>query len=1097
MKHFSICLLVLALAACSGSGEITSTEDAAPDIAREDAGGQTDVPVPTDAGLDDMVREEGLVFPDLPDPDIAPACTPGTGCFSDGCQENGDCQSGWCVQHMGERVCTQLCQEDCPAGWSCNQIAGTAPDAIFICVSDFANLCRPCSDGSDCTSAGGAQDACIDYGAQGAFCGGQCTPGGNCPWGFSCKDVLTVNGAALTQCVADAGVCPCTDTSVALGLATNCAVENEYGLCAGQRVCTADGLTDCNAAIPALEECNGSDDDCNGQVDEPNLVEGDFVNLCDDGNDCTDDKCNGAQGCANIVLETGSCDDADPCSVADHCETGICVGTAVECDDDNPCTDDGCTATGGCQFEPNFDACDDGDPCTVGDQCGDGECSGTAVSCECQNDTDCSALDDGNMCNGVLFCNVDKIPYQCDIVPGSQVSCPEPEGAGSQCLKAWCDPETGQCGAQPAHEGLPCDDGDKCTVGEVCANGLCDGGVAPNCSDSNTCTEDFCQPQSGCTHVNNSLTCQDGDACTVGDMCVDGMCVPGIGKSCNDANSCTYDECDPVAGCLHEFATGTCDDGNPCTENDKCVNGTCTGASVVDCDDGNPCTKDICLANGGCSNIPVPGPCDDGDACTIGDFCQNGNCMNGPEKPCEDNNQCTADACVNGACIYTPVAAGCTDGNECTTGDACINGQCTPSGGKNCDDDNPCTTEYCDPESGCVYTLNTAPCDDGNPCTTKDACAGGMCKGGEALDCDDANVCTLDNCSPDLGCTHSPWDGNCNDQNPCTEVDTCVGGVCVGQKVVQCNDQNPCTLDVCNPASGECDHVPAFGFCTDNDECTINDWCDNGECQAGLPLNCNDGNLCTDDACDSDDGCVYQFNNKPCDDQNLCTVGDQCGMGLCQAGPNQLNCDDENVCTDDSCLPASGCLNTANDQPCEDGNVCTENDTCAGKQCQPGAPVVCQQDADPCTQHVCQPAQGCVEVVATPCCGNGIIEAGEECDDGNKTPDDGCDSDCQKESDCVDQGNDKLIYVSELNACLQTLGAQFSAVQFIEVAYGNTGYLDNICKAMGYDSYNGCHGGDQCSSAANMYPSHCGQGWLGGPCWNGCGNVNYDGFFCK
>jgi cysteine-rich repeat protein len=35
-------------------------------------------------------------------------------------------------------------------------------------------------------------------------------------------------------------------------------------------------------------------------------------------------------------------------------------------------------------------------------------------------------------------------------------------------------------------------------------------------------------------------------------------------------------------------------------------------------------------------------------------------------------------------------------------------------------------------------------------------------------------------------------------------------------------------------------------------------------------------------------------------------------------------------------------------------------------------------------------------------CGNGIIENSKECDDGNTTPGDGCDENCQIESICGD-----------------------------------------------------------------------------------------------
>jgi hypothetical protein len=48
-----------------------------------------------------------------------------------------------------------------------------------------------------------------------------------------------------------------------------------------------------------------------------------------------------------------------------------------------------------------------------------------------------------------------------------------------------------------------------------------------------------------------------------------------------------------------------------------------------------------------------------------------------------------------------------------------------------CDDANPCTDDICDPQAGCVHSVNTLPCTDGNACTTNDACNGGVCVGGD------------------------------------------------------------------------------------------------------------------------------------------------------------------------------------------------------------------------------------------------------------------------------------------------------------------------------------------------------------------------------
>jgi hypothetical protein len=44
---------------------------------------------------------------------------------------------------------------------------------------------------------------------------------------------------------------------------------------------------------------------------------------------------------------------------------------------------------------------------------------------------------------------------------------------------------------------------------------------------------------------------------------------------------------------------------------------------------------------------------------------------------------------------------------------------------------------------------------------------------------------------------------------------------------------------------------------------------------------CDDGNACTDDACDPGGGCLYTNNTGPCDDGWACTVDDTCVDGLC------------------------------------------------------------------------------------------------------------------------------------------------------------------------------------------------------------------------
>ena len=57
--------------------------------------------------------------------------------------------------------------------------------------------------------------------------------------------------------------------------------------------------------------------------------------LCDDGNPCTADKCDGANGaknCSHAAIGEGStCDDSDLCTINDVCTSGACVGKGGSC----------------------------------------------------------------------------------------------------------------------------------------------------------------------------------------------------------------------------------------------------------------------------------------------------------------------------------------------------------------------------------------------------------------------------------------------------------------------------------------------------------------------------------------------------------------------------------------------------------------------------------------------------------------------------------------------------------------------------------------------------------------------------------------------
>ena len=352
--------------------------------------------------------------------------------------------------------------------------------------------------------------------------------------------------------------------------------------------------------------------------------------------------------------------------------------------------------------------------------------------------------------------------------------------------------------------------------------------------------------------------------------------------------------------------TRHCDDGNPCTYDDRCTAGLCAG-TAVDCDDHRQCTLDQCDGKGGCLHEVAEG------TCLLGNVCL-------PDGATNPNNGCEACDSAKSRIAWSIRAeqSACDDKNPCTFADYCKKGVCKKGVARTCDDENPCTGDDCDPglPDGCRHLPISGACDDHEPCTEGSVCLAGLCRSGKTA-CDDGNACTTDTCLPDTGCAHvAVPDGTaCTDGNACTADDGCTTGACVAGPKPNCDDASPCTNDDCDEIFG-CFHTLTLDPC-----CT------------GLENVGDDKNPCTVDACGAAGGCTHQQATSPCDDLDPCTKGDACAGGACvSGGPN--TCDDKNPCTDDSCNPATGCQHQAAAGACDDGLACTTGDACVGGSCQ-------------------------------------------------------------------------------------------------------------------------------------------------------------------
>ena len=362
--------------------------------------------------------------------------------------------------------------------------------------------------------------------------------------------------------------------------------------------------------------------------------------------------------------------------------------------------------------------------------------------------------------------------------------------------------------------------------------------------------------------------------------------------------------------------------------------------------------------------------------------------------------------------------------------------QCDPPGCPTCDlhcrtllpagcvDANPCTANDCDPVFGCVNEplADGSACNDANPCTTADTCVSGVCAGGPPPDCDDGDPCTDDACDPHTGCTHTPVvcpdDGDaCNGAETCTPPVGCHHGTLVtcpaGQVCVpatgecnpkpcvadaDCNDGNPCTADAC--ASGFCtttaitsDRGASAPGCTDSDACNGTETCQAGVCMPGMPPDCDDGNTCTDDSCDSIQGCVHTPIACCCRTPNDCPgsqtcascVGNVCGV-IADCCDIDADCQGRRPCQTGTCVTATHRCQYANAADGLDCGGFCQPASCQGGSCVPGTPLSCPPDADVCTQDFCDPSSGCVHQPIAGCCHDD-----GECDDHDNCTRDLCD----------------------------------------------------------------------------------------------------------
>ncbi len=256
------------------------------------------------------------------------------------------------------------------------------------------------------------------------------------------------------------------------------------------------------------------------------------------------------------IADSTACDDGNACTTGETCHSGACNGgTAVSCNDSNPCTDDSCDTVLGCTNQNNTAACDDGNPCTSGDVCANGLCKSGATK-------DCSAMTD--QCN-VGVCNA-----------------------------------SGACAKSPVTNNTACNDNLKCTATDVCTNGVCTGSVDSCGAQATACAEG----------TPPTCTCNAGYVSS-GGQCVPttNECVPSPGPcvanaTCNDPDSSPNDA---VCTCPTGFTGNGKTAGTGCTQIDNCVGNPC-GAGLGTCVNG--INTHTCTCNAGYASVNGACVCD-------------------------------------------------------------------------------------------------------------------------------------------------------------------------------------------------------------------------------------------------------------------------------------------------------------------------------------------------------------------------------------------------------------------------------------------------------------------------------------------------------
>jgi hypothetical protein len=553
--------------------------------------------------------------------------------------------------------------------------------------------------------------------------------------------------------------------------------------------CANNANNTCTAGTPTTESCDGTDEDCNGVVDDnipPGSCNTGLLGVCSAGHlvcypvgfqhcdpdvaaraeicgNGLDDDCDGRvdNGCGCNASIDNDKDGYNQCQDCDDADGAIHPGVAEKCNG----KDDNCDGT----IDEGFDKDGDGyttcgtvpggglDPRRI--DCNDNDNkTNPGVTCDCAPGCTVSppvGLTVGdtkdNNCNGTVdeTCNCSNADADRDGQSPCQGDCNDADPTVYRGAPELCDKKDNDCNSATV---------ENCDVGQTCTPGASGPDV---CKDRLLCATDIGSGRSTCGSLcNYSLAGSGvGDGCRAGESCAaslviadnDHLCTASgtagaaaAGGSCKKDGDCKSNNCVNPPG----YCTDLCgNDANYCSTNTACVvlfhdNATqpqysyFSGHCILSAYMGTKRTGDSC--NTGKS----PPDCRYGDeSCRGGTATVAGRCA----APCCKNADCPASYFCDGNGITERLPAyilgeTCTNNAQCGTGATCD----TTSG--------KCKRYVATGVPACVPRTTTGTRVAGASCSSNADCLSQFCErtnlGGVCVDmcCNDANCANGTRC---------------------------------------------------------------------------------------------------------------------------------------------------------------------------------------------------------------------------------------------------------------------------------------------------------------------------------------------------------------